>query len=351
MPSDPRRPASHSEARARTRWVARTLVAGLAACTALLHACDARSPDQGASSAVSGVVAATPERVRPLVAVTNAPLAAMVERIAGEWVDVELPIPSGVDPPFWKPEPEAVLRMQGADLVLLNGATYERWLPTVQLPMSRTVDTGSSFRGQLLDLADEVVHSHGPEGEHSHRGKAFTTWLDFSLAAQQARAVGEAIATRLPAIAGNAERAAAVRANAQALADQLRDLSLRCEVAGRHLQGQTVLASHPVFDYLARRAGLALQSVHWEPGEMPNDDEWQRFDALRAAHPATLMLWEGEPGEAVRRALEGRGVTVLVFDPAGAADNRGARVWLDAMEANVARLEAAAAAAAAGRGG
>lgn len=343
--------APEIQASARPRWAARTLVAGLLACATLLPACDARSPDAGASGTTPDVAAATPERARPLVAVTNAPLAAMVERIAGEWVDVELPIPNGVDPPFWKPEPEAVLRMQGADLVLLNGATYERWLPTVQLPMSRTVDTGSSFRGQLMDLADEVVHSHGPEGEHSHRGKAFTTWLDFSLAAQQARAVGEAIATRLPAIAGNPERAAAVRANAQALADQLRGLSLRCEAAGRHLQGQTVLASHPVFDYLARRAGLALQSVHWEPGEMPSADEWQRFDALRTAHPATLMLWEGEPGEETRRELDGRGIAVLVFDPAGAADNRAASVWLGAMEANVARLEAAAAAAAARRGG
>lgn len=351
MPSDSRSPTSSARARSRSRRGARAVLAALATCAALLPSCDGRSPDKGTSNATSDVAAATPARARPLVAVTNAPLAAMVERIAGEWVDIELPIPSGVDPPFWKPEAEAVLRMQGADLVLLNGATYERWLPVVQLPASRTVDTGSSYRGQLMDLSDEVVHSHGPEGEHSHRGKAFTTWLDFSLAAQQARAVGEAIATRLPAIAGNAERAAAVRANAQALADQLRALALRCEVAGRDLQGQTVLASHPVFDYLARRAGLSLQSVHWEPGEMPSSDEWQRFDALRAAHPATLMLWEGEPGEEIRRALDGRGVAVLVFDPAGAADNRGARVWLEAMEANVARLEAAAAGAAARRGG
>ena len=44
----------------------------------------------------------------------------------------------------------------------------------------------------LIELEDVTTHSHGSEGEHVHRGWAFTTWLDPELATLQAQAVAAA---------------------------------------------------------------------------------------------------------------------------------------------------------------
>ena len=132
----------------------------------------------------------------PVVYVSNYPLKYFAERIAAPWVDIRLPVPEGEDPAFWKPKPEAIQAMQRADLVVLNGASYESWLKTVSLPPSRLINTTRGFNDRLIPLAERTTHSHGLEGEHEHSGTAFTTWLDLNLAAQQVRAITDAFSTR-----------------------------------------------------------------------------------------------------------------------------------------------------------
>jgi len=65
------------------------------------------------------------------------------------------------------------------NLLILNGAGYEKWTKKVSLPMLRTVDTSRSFKDKLIHIETEVTHSHGPVGERSHSGTAFTTWATF----------------------------------------------------------------------------------------------------------------------------------------------------------------------------
>lgn len=142
----------------------------------------------------SGPEAAAPEsRARPVVAAVNYPLAFFAETIGGTLVDVAFPVPAGVDPAFWQPSPGDVAIYQQADVLLANGAGYASWLRTASLPTSRLVDTSQAFADRLIETDDAVLHSHGPAGEHSHGTTAFTSWLDPTLAIEQARAVCAAL--------------------------------------------------------------------------------------------------------------------------------------------------------------
>ena len=136
-----------------------------------------------------------------VVYTVNYPLQYFAERIAAGHAEVILPAPAGVDPAFWQPDAATVLAYQQADLVLLNGAGYAKWLSRVSLPRRKQVDTSAAFRDRYLRVSQDVTHSHGREGDHSHSGVAFTTWLDFSLAAEQARAVAAALARLRPQLA------------------------------------------------------------------------------------------------------------------------------------------------------
>ena len=89
--------------------------------------------------------------------------------------------------------------MQKADLILLNGATYDKWLAGVSLPESKLIDTSSAFADQYIKTVEAGTHSHGKGGDHSHAGTAFTTWIDFDQALQQARAVKDALTEIRPA--------------------------------------------------------------------------------------------------------------------------------------------------------
>ncbi|MEJ2085889.1 MAG: zinc ABC transporter substrate-binding protein, partial [Acidobacteriota bacterium] len=65
----------------------------------------------------------------PLVLYTvNYPLQYFAQRIGGDLVEAAFPAPEGDDPAYWKPTPEQILAYQNADLILLNGADYAKWL-------------------------------------------------------------------------------------------------------------------------------------------------------------------------------------------------------------------------------
>jgi len=263
----------------------------------------------------------------------NYPLAYFAQRIGGEHVTVHFPAPPDIDPAFWQPDGETVGAYQSADLVLLNGAGYAKWLDVVTLSASRLVDTSAPFRDRYLEVEGTVTHSHGPEGDHSHEGTAFTTWLDPQLAIEHAESITQAFSTRWP------EHETDFREGLTLLEADLLALDSALVAATATADSRPIAASHPVYQYLANRYDLNLESVQWEPDRAPSGSQWNDFQRLLREHPATLMLWEGEPlGETAER-LESLGVTVVVFDQSGNAPAEGD--YLSVMRRNVESLAAA----------
>jgi zinc transport system substrate-binding protein len=284
---------------------------------------------------VLGIVAAAPpSSARMLVYTVNYPLAYFAERVGGDAVAVQLPAPAQVDPAFWKPTPEIIAEYQGADLILANGAGFAQWISQASLPRRKLVDTSRSFRDAYLPSEKTSVHQHGPGGEHTHGETAFTTWLDPKQAIAQTREIETTFAKRRP------EDRPGFASRADAFVIELERLD--CELAATlaAFADEPLLASHPVYPYLARRYGLDLHSVTWEPDRDPGDTSWETFDTLLSEHPAHWMLWESTPLESTREKLAARGVGVIVFET---ASNRPARGnYLSVMDENLRELRLAA---------
>jgi zinc transport system substrate-binding protein len=277
---------------------------------------------------------ATPSaRGKPKVLSVNQPLHAFASRLGGEAIEAVLPAPADEDPAFWQPDDVALTAFQQADLILLNGATYSKWTEKASLPTSRSVDTSAAFKDRFIQIEDSAPHSHGPEGEHSHAGTAFTTWIDLSQAVQQADAVRTALGRLLP------DQAAAIDGRFATLKAELEALDARLLKVGERLARAPLLASHPVYHYWARRYGFNLQSVLWEPETVPDDKAMAELQALLAKHPAKWMVWEGEPAKESVAKLEALGIRSVVFDPCGNRPDEGD--FFSVMAANVAALEKA----------
>ncbi|MFM8442686.1 MAG: metal ABC transporter substrate-binding protein [Methylococcus sp.] len=267
------------------------------------------------------------------VVAANYPLAYFAERLGGAQVRVEFPVPDDEDPAYWQPDARTIQTMQKADLIALNGADYEKWLNRVSLPRSKWVDTSAAFKSRYLVIKDAVTHSHGGSGMHSHDGTASTTWLDFNQAAQQVEALAAAMIRTRPELRGSIER------NQAALTADLLTLNADMKRVAEELRGQPLIASHPVYQYLERRYGLNLKSVHWEPGEMPPAAEWTALRQTLSAHPARLMLWEDTPSAEIRSALNGLNLRPVDFRPCANRPTSGD--FLGVMRANIAALEQA----------
>lgn len=65
---------------------------------------------------------------RPLVVASASIFADMAENIAGGEVRVEMVVPIGGDPHIFEPTPESVRLVSKADLILINGLTFEGWM-------------------------------------------------------------------------------------------------------------------------------------------------------------------------------------------------------------------------------
>jgi zinc transport system substrate-binding protein len=247
---------------------------------------------------------------RPVVFASNYPLYFFAREIADGRVEVLMPDIEG-DPAYWAPNGDQAAALQAADLILLNGAGFEGWLDFVSLREERLVDTTAGLKDRLLPLDEATVHQHGPEGEHSHAGTAFTTWLDPQLAAAQAEVVAAALSKLVPE---GRQRFAQGLATLQARLQQL-DEGLRQAFAD--LGDQPVVFSHPVYQYLQARYRLNGRSVHWEPDQSPGTKAWVAFVNLLMEHPARLLIWEQEPLAETRGRVQEQGVASVVFEPAG----------------------------------
>ncbi len=260
----------------------------------------------------------------------NYPLAYFAERIAGDLAIVTFPAPPDVDPAFWMPDAETIAAYQAADLILLNGADYAKWTAKVSLPRSRTVDTSHAFRDSYIRVSDGVSHSHGPGGEHAHGGTAFTTWLDLDQAAQQAEAIAQALIRKRP------DAKTRIEGNLEALTGDLLGLDARLSEIPQTEPGLPLLASHPVYQYLAWRYELNLRSVMWEPDEVPTESQWNALEGILRDHPARWMIWEGEPAEKAVARLRALGLESVVFNPG--ANRPSAGDFLTVMTQNASSL-------------
>jgi zinc transport system substrate-binding protein len=269
--------------------------------------------------------------LKPLsVYVVNYPLQYFAERIGGDLVDVTFPAPADGDPAFWSPRPEVITAYQQAGLILLNGAGYAKWVSKVSLPSSKLVDTSKTFGDRLIGIKEESTHTHGPEGKHVHGKLAFTTWLDLTLAIEQASAVRDAIAMKRPGDEKVLDaRFAELEKELMEIDKQLKDLFSKD-------MKRPLVFSHPVYQYFERGYEINGMSVHWEPDEAPTEARWLELKQMRTRHKSKLMVWEGEPDSGVVKDLKALGIDSVVFDPCGTVPAEGD--LLSVMRENVSAL-------------
>ena len=256
--------------------------------------------------------------VEPLnVYVVNYPLMYFAERIGGNQVQVEFPVPGDVDPAYWNPDIVDIAAFQKADLILLNGAGYAKWVRKVSLPRSKIIDTSAKVKKQYIYSKNVVTHSHGGKGKHAHEALAFTTWLNFEMAAGQAEAIANALARKRPEMKDN------FRANMDSLAADLRNLDQDIQTITSKSKSTPMIVSHPVYEYFTRRYGLNIVSVHWEPDEVPKQQQLANLKEILNEHPAKWMIWEAEPDSKSVEKLKAIGVESLVFNPCGNLPEQG----------------------------
>ena len=268
------------------------------------------------------------------------PLQYLTGRIAGDSIAVDCPVPPDIeDPSRWKPSREAVLAMQSADLVIANGvgADYAKWLPKISLSetkLCRTASKGLSLSDYIAVENVTMVHSHGPEGKHSHPTMVSRTWLDPAVAKKQAVYISEQLTKKYPQFAAEfSKNLTALIKDLDRLTNLLQPLPGRSRVS--------LVTATPKQKFLARAAGAGDLHLTWFA--MP-DVEQASLDLKSLLEGADVtegvVLFDRElPSAEILAVLEGHGCRSLSLDLIDQPPETGD--FLSSLESNIIALKKA----------
>jgi zinc transport system substrate-binding protein len=278
-------------------------------------------------------------KARPTVYTTFYPTRYFAERIGKDRVEVLCPLPDGADPILWTPDAETIRAYQKADLIIINGAGLEKWIQKVSLPDAIIVDSARPLEKELIGLEGAITHSHGRDGSHTHEGIDGHTWLDPVFARIQAAEIHKGLIRLLPDCRDELD---------SNLASLLRDIEALHKVLGEltgALDGRGLLASHPAYNYVARRYGWKVTSLELDATVMPDEKSMAQISAVAGKESARIILWETEPLDEIAERLEEQlGLKSVLFSPCEMLSEESMRHDLDymgVMNENVRRLQAA----------
>ena len=260
------------------------------------------------------------------------PVAYLVERIGGRWVEVGTLVQPGQNPHLFQPSPRQVLALKKAALFFKIGMPFEsRLVDLLESRQRRTtvVDTAAGIPRQWL--ADECCEEEAAPGgshceeDHHAGGPDPHVWMTPPNLKIMATKVATALEKADPGHAGD------FRCNLAALAQELDRLDARLRRTLEPFRGQTFYVFHPAFGYLAHEYHLQQKSVETE-GKAPTP---RRLLALikqaRAEGVKIIFLqpqFDARCAEAIAAAIGGAVVPLdsLAPDPAKNLDEVAAKI-------------------------
>lgn len=181
------------------------------------------------------------------------PLYEFASRVVGDRAEVSSLVPAGVEPHDWEPTAEDVSRGRAADVLVINGAGFERWADDMQAKVVANTSEGIEFNYREENEAGDDEQGHedaGGGGVNPH------IWLDPMLAKHQIDKIRDVMVSSDPANTDyynqNADRFTAEL-------DSL-DAFIRSELAD--CNKSDFIAFHDAFTHFSERYGLRQHSIH-----------------------------------------------------------------------------------------
>jgi zinc transport system substrate-binding protein len=207
------------------------------------------------------------EKGKLQVVTTLFPLYDFAKRIGGEYAQVSLLLPPGVEPHSFEPRPEEIVRVNHADLFIYTNPYMEPWASRIIAGVDQNkVTIVEGGKGIPLLPAPEMDGDSHAAGEqagghqdahaHEHGGMDPHIWLDFDNARAIARNILAALVARDPSHKAQYEQnAAGLDRDLAALDREYRETLAKCP------KKVFLHGGHYAFGYLAKRYGLKYVSA------------------------------------------------------------------------------------------
>ncbi len=247
------------------------------------------------------------------VFVSIPPQKTFVERIGGEYVDVEFLVPPGASPATYEPRPRQMTALAEASLYFAVGVPFERvWLDRIAAanPTMRIVHTEDAVERMPMQ-----AHGHHEQGKEKHRHAGDHgipdphIWLAPPLVKTQARVIMEALSRLDPANSGH------YSAQFELFRGELDTLDRLIREILTPVTGGAFMVFHPSWGYFARTYGLEQMAIEIQGGEPSPRELSQLMEQAREHAVSTIFVqpqFSRKSAETIAGAI---GAEVVVADP------------------------------------
>ncbi|MEM9888323.1 MAG: metal ABC transporter substrate-binding protein [Bacteroidota bacterium] len=170
----------------------------------------------------------------------------MAENIAGDQLEIESIVPIGGDPHLHEPIPRDARLVNGADLILMNGLTFEGWLPEL------IENSGTKAKVVLITEGIQPIASEQYQGSTDPHA-----WMDAANGLKYIENIKNAFIELDPAGKEQYEF------NHGVYRQQLEDLDQYIEERIQEIpeEQRVLITSHDAFQYYGRKYGIRLESI------------------------------------------------------------------------------------------
>ena len=267
------------------------------------------------------LIPATALANRPEVTVSILPQKYFVEKIAGEFVSVNVMVAPGASPATYEPRPSQMARLGKSSLYFAIGVPFEKnWLDRFsqarpELPIIRTDKHATKRMMKAHHHGDEHGDAHEAEKHDAHKEEAELhpdphIWLSPDLVATQVIIIRDALSVILPT------RASRIRKNADAFLKEIRELDadIRTLIPNTGKE-RAFFVFHPSWGYFADAYGLEQIAIESE-GKEPGPRQLAKLIRLAKEENATAIFIQPQFADRAARVIASRiGAEVVKIDP------------------------------------
>lgn len=239
---------------------------------------------------------------KPKVLVSVAPYRYLVEKIAGDTLDIQVIVPPGANAHLFEPVPKEVEKMLSASIWMRLGDPFEKKLGLVLKEKNPNLVTVELWKGIPL-----LGHEHSQCCHEDE--KDFHIWLSPKLAKQQVEKMAASLIQLYP------EHRDLYLKNLNSLTLELSELDQKVDVLLSPLKGKAILVSHPAFGYLCQDYGIIQIPIEFE-GKEPRPKQisliLKQIETLKVKTVLTQAQYSNKGAELIAQKLH---LPIFLVDP------------------------------------
>jgi len=267
---------------------------------------------------------------KPIVASTASMIWDMSRNIGGDHFDYQTIVPIGGDPHIYEPTPSDARLVSKADLIFINGLTFEGWISSL-IDNSGTKAAVVTVTEGLPALTSMTYT--GAADPHA--------WMDASKGEFYLRNIRDALIELAP------EHRADIEKNYQSYSLQLSEMDefIENEIKKIPVAQRILITSHDAFQYYGRRYGLSLQAIQGvsTDAEVQTDDVRRVNKVIRESGVPAVFVESTINPKMLNRIAKDNDIVVggSLFSDSIGDENSSAPTYLDMLRYNTNTIVAA----------